>query len=458
VSDRPARTVLACAVLAAVLVLACTSRNQNARPVPVPVSTIGLNRVPIDPLAAYRQAGFLVAGEPFPLVGAVHALASPSADSTLILVTFSMPNRVLTFTRDGEQYHASYNVRLELRRDSTLVHGYEGREIVRVASFRETSRGEESVIFQKYFPVAPGHYTLAVRAIDSTSGRFAATTAGVDVPRYEAGSATAPIAVYEAGTRTDRAALPALIPNPRSTAVFGRDTILTFYFESYGAKDSSLLPLRVIDQRKRTVFAETVRVTRHGQLLSGTTTIPVARLGLGATFMELQSPGGANVPVPLIVSLGEGLAVTTFEEMLEYLRYYATAERLRALRDTTPEERAVAWARFLRETDPTPATIEHEGLRNYFQNLAEANARFRDEGMAGWMTDRGMVYATLGEPDNVVEPSGPRSTERGRTQLWEYSRHRVQLVFTDKAGVGKWRLTPSSEAEFLSVARHVRVQ
>jgi GWxTD domain-containing protein len=414
--------------------------------------------VPTDPLAAYRQAGFLVAGEPFPLVGAVHALASPSPESTLILVTFSLPNRVLTFTRDGEQYHASYNVTLELRRDSMLVQRHEEREIVRVASFRETSRGEESVIFQKYFPVAPGHYALAVRATDSTSGHFATTTVGVDVPRYESGSATAPIAVYQAATRTDRGAVPSLVPNPRSTAVFGRDTTLTFYVESYGAQDSALLPLRVIDQRKRTVFAETVRVTRHGQLLSGTTSIPVARLGLGATFVELQSPEGASAPVPLVVSLGEGLAVTTFEEMLEYLRFYATPERLRALRDTTREERSNAWARFLKETDPTPTTIEHEGLRNYFQNLAEANARFRDDGMPGWMTDRGMVYATLGEPDNVIEPKGAQPTERGRMQVWEYSRYRTQLVFIDNTGFGKWRLTPSSEAEFLSVARHVRVQ
>lgn len=413
--------------------------------------------MPTDPLAAYRQAGFLVAGEPFPVVGMVHALASPSAESTLILVTFSLPSRALTFTRDGERYHASYRVAIELQRDSTVVQRYSGREAVRVASFRETSRGEESVIFQHYFTVAPGAYALSVRATDSISGRYALIRAGVEVPRYDGGS-SAPIAVYQVEPRTRRAAIPTLVPNARSTAVFGRDSLLTLYVESYVPGDSVLLLLRVLDQQKRVILADTVRAIRHGEILSGLAHLSVERLGFGALVAELQSPTGARALVPLVVSLGEGLVVTTFDEMLEYLRYYTTTERLRALRDTTPEARPAAWATFLRETDPAPSTIEHEGLSRYFRQLAEANARFRDEGIPGWLTERGMVFATLGEPDNIYEPSDPRSIERGRAQVWDYARYRTQLVFVDATGFGRWRLTPSSEAEFWTIARRVRVQ
>jgi GWxTD domain-containing protein len=144
--------------------------------------------------------------------------------------------------------------------------------------------------------------------------------------------------------------------------------------------------------------------------------------------------------------------------MMEYLRFYVSPERLRALRDATPEDRPNVWARFLRETDPAPATMEHEGLRSYFNLVEQANARFHDEGIPGWMTDRGMVYVTLGEPDNIYEPRNPQSLERGRAQVWEYTRHRVQLMFVDATGFGKWQLAPYSEAEFASVARRVRVQ
>jgi GWxTD domain-containing protein len=416
--------------------------------------------MPLDPLAAYRQSGFLVAGEPFPLVGTVHAFASASSDSTLVLVTFSLPSRVLTFARDGEQYRASYRVAIEIQRDSVVMHRHMSHESVRVGSFRETSRGEESVIFRQFLAVAPGSYSLLLRVSDSTSGRFALTRANMDVPRYDRGGSTAPIAVYQALPRTDRRSIPKLVPNPRSTAVFGRDSVFTLYVETYAedAPDSALLRLRVLDQQKRAIHVDTVRAVRRGRLLSGILHLRVARLGLGAILVELQSPDGAIAVVPLVVSLGEGLAVTTFDEMLEYLRFYTTSERLRALRDTTLESRPGAWLSFLRETDPTPTTIEHEGLREYFRHLADANARFRDEGIPGWLTERGMVYATLGEPDNVLEPGGPQVHERGRAQVWEYARHRVQLVFVDRTGLGKWELTPTSEAEFASIARRVRVQ
>ena len=444
-------------ILFCAFALACATgrRTQNA---PAPsVSKPSPARAAADPLAAYRQEGFLVTGEPFPLIGTVHALASPTPESTLVLVTFSLSNRVLTFARDGEQYHATYDVVIELRADSSVVGSYTSREVVRVGSFRETSRGEESVIFQKYFALPPGEYGLSMRASDSASGRYALLQARVAVPRLDDGSATAPIAVYNADNRRDRGATPTIVPNPRNTVVFGRDSVLTLYVESYGPLDSVSLPVRVLDHEKRPILFDTLKLARHREILSGTATLQVARLGWGAIYVELRSPGGSAAVVPVIVSLGEGLVVTTYDEMLEYLRFYASSERLRALREASAEQRPVVWARFLRETDPAPSTVEHEGLRAYFNLVEQANARFHDEGIPGWMTDRGMVYVTLGEPDNIFEPRGPQSVERGRAQVWEYTRHRVQLMFIDATGFGKWRLAPYSEAEFASVARRVRV-
>ena len=85
----------------------------------------------------------------------------------------------------------------------------------------------------------------------------------------------------------------------------------------------------------------------------------------------------------------------------------AEPQRLRALRDTAPEFRGLAWAEFLRETDPVASTPEHEGLRDYFGRIEEANERFREEGGRGWLTDRGMVLVGLPEhphPSPSVAP------------------------------------------------------
>ena len=74
---------------------------------------------------------------------------------------------------------------------------------------------------------------------------------------------------------------------------------------------------------------------------------------------------------PLFVTFGDELPVASFEEMLNYLRYYATPQRLQSLRETPPSQRPAAWGAFLRETDPVITTPQHEGLRDYFIRLLD---------------------------------------------------------------------------------------
>ena len=118
--------------------------------------------------------------------------------------------------------------------------------------------------------------------------------------------------------------------------------------------------------------------------------------------------------------------------------------------------RASAWMTFWRETDPDPQTTEHEALRDYFRRLMTANERFREEAGGGWLTERGKVFITLGEPDQILEQGDVGIGSRGRTQIWQYLQHRAQFVFVDQSGFGRWRMTPASEAEFESIAVRVR--
>jgi GWxTD domain-containing protein len=139
--------------------------------------------------------------------------------------------------------------------------------------------------------------------------------------------------------------------------------------------------------------------------------------------------------------------------MLGYLRYYASPERLKALREAAPEARPAAWAAFLRASDPSSATPEHEGLREYFARVRAANLRFGDDANPGWMTDRGMTYIVLGEPDQIVDPTEQDPNTKGRTQVWEYRTEKLQLTFSDRGGFGQWRLTGPSASQLQAVMR-----
>jgi GWxTD domain-containing protein len=187
--------------------------------------------------------------------------------------------------------------------------------------------------------------------------------------------------------------------------------------------------------------------------------VPLQKLGVGVMVAHVNRVGSADtLRAPIFVAFGEDLPVATFTEMLDYLRYYVSAPRLSAMRDATPENRARLWAEFIRESDPIPETGTHEGLRDYFARMAQANLRFREEGGPGWLTDRGRVFLALGTPDQIFEPNLTDLNQRGRTQIWEYRQHRLSLVFIDQSGFGRWRMSLSSETEFEATARRLMVQ
>ena len=177
-------------------------------------------------------------------------------------------------------------------------------------------------------------------------------------------------------------------------------------------------------------------------------------LHIGINTLLVSVPGRADTArARVLVSLGDDLPIASFEEMFTYLRYFTTPEKLRTLRDATPAQRPDAWAAFLKATDPIPGTSEHEGLRDYFGRIRVANIRFRDDGPVGWQSDRGIAFVALGDPDNIVDTGMTNPNARVRQQIWEYRELRVQIVFVDQTGFGRWRLSTQGRAELDNAIR-----
>jgi GWxTD domain-containing protein len=166
-----------------------------------------------------------------------------------------------------------------------------------------------------------------------------------------------------------------------------------------------------------------------------------------------------SVQAPLFLSFGDEFGITSFDELLSYLRYFASPQRIQALHDAPPEQRAALWAAFWKQTDPTPSTPDNEALRDYFRRIATANTRYREEGIPGWLTDRGKVYVTLGEPDQAGQPLGSTSSAgRGRAEIWVYTQYNLRLIFMNQGGVGHLRLSSSSQSDFEKVVRRLQQQ
>ena len=437
-------------------IVGCGGSRQTPRPAVTPPSATR-RATPSQPDAVrlYRQMGLLAEEGDTPFVGSVAFLGGKTPDSTVFLLTVSVPARSLTFVREGDRYRASYSAILTLTRSNQAAQRLESHQVVRVAAFKETTRSDESVLYQQAVFLQPGLYELSFALRDDAGGKGSSIDATVNVPRIADGSLSSPIPVYEAEPRNSLDSLPRIVPTPRATLTLGQDTALVVYLEGYGAGET--LPLHAAiftENASRPVWSDTIAMERRGSIFAGTMSIPVARLGVGALTLTVSNAGGGDTTkAPLFVTFGEDLPVASFADMVSYLRYFGSPSRLQALRDAPPDARAALWSTFLRETDPDPATPSNEALRDYFGRIAQANSRFREEGGPGWLTDRGRVFVALGSPDQFYEPNTTDLNQRGRAQIWEYRRHRLQVVFIDQTGFGRWRMTVASEAEFEALVR-----
>lgn len=419
-------------------------------------------RGPIQPdvVGLYRRLGLLAEAGETPFVGSLAFFSGRTLDSTVMMLTVSIPNRSLRFAREGDRYRAGYRVGLEVKRGASVVRSVTTDEMVRVLAFRETQRGDESTLFRRTITLAPGTYDVRLTVRGDSVNNGSAIEATVGVPQLGAGTVSSPVGFYEATPRSSRDSLPRLVATPRSTVIFGRDSTFPVYVEGYG--DSPEFPVRIEVRNEgssNVVWTDSASLPRRQNLFAGVVNIPLQRLGVGVMVIRVNRIGGTDtLQTPLFIAFGDDLPVATFAEMLEYLRYYASPARINAMREAPPEQRATLWAEFIRDSDPVPQTPLHEGLRDYFGRIAQANLRFREEGGPGWLTDRGRVFVALGNPDQLLQPNMNDLNQRGRTEVWEYREHRLSLVFVDQTGFGRWRMTLSSEAEFESTVRRVTVQ
>src|SRR5262245_29722614 len=75
-------------------------------------------------------------------------------------------------------------------------------------------------------------------------------------------------------------------------------------------------------------------------------------------------------------------------------------ERKAFSRLSNNEERDQFIEQFWLRRDPTPDTVENEYKEEHYRRIAYANEHFAS-GVAGWRTDRGMIYIKHGPPDEI---------------------------------------------------------
>lgn len=412
-----------------------------------------------DAIPLYREMGLFTHGAPLPFVGTIRFLAAPTPDSTLAIFGLSMANNAFAFdrVRDGG-FQATYRVHLTFARGNEVVARIASQDTVRVATFKETLRPDESVIYQRFVTLPPGPITatVTVGAIvqegDTTSSE---DQRALTIPRIGPGTVSSLIPIYRGHGRTALDTTPRFVLNPRAITPFGGDS-LRFYFEAYGTRDSAVADVRVIGTTGEVAWRGAVPLEAHTRFSAAMIAIPPDSIPIGEVHVEAAVPALADTAVsPALVSFSDQWVITNLDQVLSMLRYFGHEHEIDQIRNAPADEKLALWRKFWKETDPTPVTPQNEALDEYFARLQEANQRFHEQGEPGWLTDRGEAFITLGEPDEVYDAS---SVLQGpvRTIRWNYTNLRLTIDFVDESGFGRFRMTPASRADYARVLSRVR--
>jgi GWxTD domain-containing protein len=441
---------LVTAVLLGVATLHCGSwRRVGTREAPAPADQLSqLANVS----TFYQRLGRLAAGEPLPFVGTVAFAAGPG-DSVITILGLSLENRALAFQREGNLFVARYRVSISFQREGTRSVELTRDEIVRVPTFQETLRADESVLFQQILRLTPGPYNVSVTVRDASSTAESRAQGRYTEPAFQPGSTSAPILAYQATGRGSRADPLSVVLNPRGAVGYGADTLLA-YIEGYDFPGPATVPFEVLDEQQDVVYTDSLRFRGGRPVESQVIRVAPDSISLGELKLEVGT-GPTRRTVSALVSFSQAWVITNFGEMLDLLRYFGQDARVSAMRKVPPSERSRLWREFYAETDPNRITPENEALNQYFSRISGANARFNDEGVPGWRTDRGEVFITLGPPDESIETTPGTA---GRVVRWTYLNYRLSLFFQDETGFGRLRLTPGSRAEFERTLSRVRRQ
>jgi GWxTD domain-containing protein len=447
-----------CLLLAAALGACLPSALPNEDPEPITRSETFIRLGD-----SYQRLGFITGPPSYSAVAGFARLAGP-ADSTIVIYAMSLPANALRFQRDDAGFFAEYSVELHYVRDGTTAARVQSREAVRVANFAETTRGDETVVFQAMTSLAPGRYEVQIRSNDAHSSRGFRAVDTIDVPRFGASGLqlSPPILVLEAEGRAARDAIPAIVASPRRALSYG-GAAARVYVEAY---DTAPVPvqLRVMDEFGEVVwFEENVIQSRDG-IGHMIFDVPGDRLPLGRLSVQAVSARESTEAGPLVLTITDQWLVGSFEEVVQFLRYIATPAEIDSLVAAPAAARRARWDAFWASRDPFPTAPGNEFRDEFFRRVRIAAESYSDGGRPGWRTDRGEVFIVLGPPDRAQERFLGRGGDAGLRPTgleWIYENTpvgRLSLVFVDRSGFGRYELVPASHAAFRNAAERLRLR
>ncbi len=375
-------------------------------------------------------------------------------------VYYKILTKGLSFVREEDQFKASYEIQVFVsNKINKQVTGTSMEEDYFVDSYEETRSPLNFLINQISLSLYSGRYRLRIKLLDHNSGSSSELERDFIIPsRMEKKIIFSDVEFIRQLSdpensdsdsikttrfnKTGETAIPSV-----SRSYGDSDPTLIFYFEIYdGPQKSQPFLLKYVMEHSAQAFLheETTTVTLGTEAFSVFDSISLAGFPSGdyTLAITLLDSGqiGAKTVRPFHVEWSFlSLLKNDYFKAIEQLRYVASSEEIKKLKQAPEDQRLQSWLEFWKSKDPSPGTSQNELRDEYYRRLRYANQNFTLPTQEGWETDMGRVYMVYGHPDEVEKH--PFDREVQAFQKWYYYKRSRVFLFIDR-GDGEYQLQP----------------
>jgi GWxTD domain-containing protein len=297
----------------------------------------------------------------------------------------------------------------------------------------------------------PGKYYSTILVEDLDSRKEYRAEVEIPVRSFTQELAISDIMLIASKTTTSSGSVK-IVPNLSRNIASQKDGIPVF-FEVFSASARDLeLTYTIVDSKNTSLFTE----KRIEKVKAGNNqifyTFNFKDAGKGEYRMLIT--GSFLDDKTIIVStksffskwVGMPASSKDLEKATDQMIYIAGPDEINLIQEGADyAEKLKRFMEFWEKKDPTPGTQDNEVFNEYYRRIEYANKNFKQM-LEGWRSDMGMVYITLGTPNNVERH--PFEYDSKPYEIWDYYDINRRFVFVDQTGFGDYRLVTPFFGEY----------
>ncbi|GJQ61687.1 MAG: hypothetical protein SCALA702_07400 [Melioribacteraceae bacterium] len=365
-------------------------------------------------------------------------------DKSRLDVFLKVPYSSIQFVRYGAKYKGAYSVTLTFYDEDKENIQFEKiwNEQIIVDDFLKTNSNSNFNISYRSNEMYPGTYFMRTIVEDRDSKRSFTTEGTLTLKEYKGSIQVSDVVFIQ--SRVNSPTAEQVIPNV-SNIFTTRDEGFAFFYEILSDTSTTIAAkYKIFDAEEEAVLSrdEKIELTKGENVINQEITFERLSLGQYQLNVELYDENDELITGSskkfLSKIYGFPNSILDLDEAIKQMMYIASSDELDSLQ--APEsfdEKLNRYVSYWGAKDPSPNTEENEVMFEYYRRVAYSNTAFESY-YPGWKTDMGMIYITLGAPDQVDRH--PFDYNSKPYEVWDYYDLNKRFIFVDETGFGDYRL------------------